>query len=153
MPLTGIVVLAQWMSDELIVAEDARKKLRAARVRNLNLLGLPVAPRVIAPIGLQPQARRTLVPTIAAEVPEPEDPDPRVDSRFLKSKWERKITIIPGTVISNDRLTMANLTYQGNVKPKDEAFAFALNNWQPIQFGGTVQKLGYKIYNVTVKKS
>jgi hypothetical protein len=95
---------------------------------------------------IQP-AQSLITQSVSAE---PRDTDPNMDLNYLRAKWDSKISVIAGTVNSNQTSKAAQMTYQGDIRPPDLAFAYALNGWQAGITQGSVTHLSYKLFNVTV---
>lgn len=74
---------------------------------------------------------------------------PAFDPQRLKEDWNRVIRLI--RYLPSTRSTeSAILTYEGQIKPPDPAFAYWLEGWEPSNFGWNVEKIGPKEYKVTI---
>ena len=83
------------------------------------------------------------------------------DCDELRPQWENALRVVNREDIFHDKYgrpvkqpynltTRAKITYDGDIKPPDTAFACFVNKWQPMVFGFQVNKVGHKIYEVSV---
>ncbi len=72
-----------------------------------------------------------------------------LDAEILSKKWADKIIRLR-TDNSLRTTKTAIMTYEGDIKPPDMAFIYALDGWHAWNFGGSVKRIDYKLYEVQV---
>ncbi len=93
------------------------------------------------------QEARSLAQELAR--PESQDPDPNKTLEHLKQKWQNKLRKIE--FHPEYRGTAVTVTYDGNLKPPDQALIYFVNGWFPLPpIAGGVQRVGFKKYLVTI---
>ncbi len=82
-------------------------------------------------------------------LPEPEDQDTDLSLEHLKQKWEGQLTKIGYD--RDYRGTAVTVTYEGDLKPPDEALIYFVNNLFDLpRFAGGVERVGFKKYLVII---